>query len=234
STHLSERVQKDSVESVKSYVFVGEGTFDVPYVIVNKYDMEILSNLVSSGIDFEGIYFKVKEDVSVIDLTYEVNYKPIGSIATQFKGSFDGTHTNFVVKMNTSSNYQGLFGYLGDTAHVKNLSVSGSITGNNFVGSIAGVNYGVIENVFTTADLVGKDNVGGITGSNHGEVRVSYAIGSVRGNEHIGGISGNNTGIISDGYVSSNIYGTSYVGGIVGSNASELYNLYYNESKIEV
>ena len=136
--------------------------------------------------------------------------------------------------MNTSSNYQGLFGYLGDTAHVKNLSVSGSITGNNFVGSIAGVNYGVIENVFTTADLVGKDNVGGITGSNHGEVRVSYAIGSVRGNEHIGGISGNNTGIISDGYVSSNIYGTSYVGGIVGSNASELYNLYYNESKIEV
>ncbi|WP_208454243.1 dockerin type I repeat-containing protein [Acholeplasma laidlawii] len=234
STHLSERVQKDSIESVKSYVFVGEGSFDVPYVIVNKYDMEILSNLVSSGIDFEGIYFKVKEDVSVIDLTYEVNYKPIGSIATQFKGSFDGTHTNFVVKMNTSSNYQGLFGYLGDTAHVKNLSVSGSITGNNFVGSIAGVNYGVIENVFTTADLVGKDNVGGITGSNHGEVRVSYAIGSVRGNEHIGGISGNNTGIISDGYASSNIYGTSYVGGIVGSNASELYNLYYNESKIEV
>ncbi|OED59032.1 InlB B-repeat-containing protein [Acholeplasma laidlawii] len=234
STHLSERVQKDSIESVKSYVFVGEGSFDVPYVIVNKYDMEILSNLVSSGIDFEGIYFKVKEDVPVIDLTYEVNYKPIGSIATQFKGSFDGTHTNFVVKMNTSSNYQGLFGYLGDTAHVKNLSVSGSITGNNFVGSIAGVNYGVIENVFTTADLVGKDNVGGITGTNHGEVRVSYAIGSVRGNEHIGGISGNNTGIISDGYVSSNIYGTSYVGGIVGSNASELYNLYYNESKIEV
>lgn len=42
--------------------------------------MEIFFNLVFSGIDFEGIYFKVKEDVLVIDLIYEVNYKFIGLI----------------------------------------------------------------------------------------------------------------------------------------------------------
>ena len=133
SNHYSDYVKQDSVISVSSYVFVGEGTAEVPYIIVIAFDMENLSNLVGLGITFENKFFRVKADVPEINLTYGVNFKPIGSDLNNFEGTFDGTGTNFIINITSNEDDQALFGVLGRFGEVKNLSVEGTITGQDNV-----------------------------------------------------------------------------------------------------
>ncbi|MFA6843343.1 MAG: hypothetical protein WCR33_02980, partial [Bacilli bacterium] len=234
SDNLNDYVKEDSLQSVKSFVFVGDGNEVSPYIIVNKYDMLNLSELVASGIDFSGMYFKVKDDVETIDLTYGINFISIGSKDCIFDGIFDGKNTRFVLNINDGSDYQGLFGYLGENAIVMNLSVSGEVTGNDFVGSIAGYNKGTIENVYSIADVFGSDYVGGIAGTNGGSILNVYHIASVLGSDYVGGIVGENTNILEQSYVSSSVFGVSSVGGIVGVSSGSESDVYYNSSKVEL
>src|SRR5690554_4073983 len=233
-SHYSDYVKEDSLESVKSYVFVGEGTVDNPYIIVTSFDMENLSNLVSSGLTFEGDFFKVKDDVSEIDLTYGIIYKPIGNNTNNFEGYFDGTGTNFILNLNSSNEYQGLFGVVGRFSTIKNLSVSGNILGNNYTASITGFNKGNLETIYTTASVNGNNYVGSIAGYNEGIIDNTYTVGIVLGNEYVGGLVGYNNAQLTSSYSSAEVFGKTSIGGAVGYSQGIEEYVYYNTSLIEV
>ncbi|MCU0104630.1 InlB B-repeat-containing protein [Acholeplasma vituli] len=229
-------IKADSLSSVSTYIFAGMGTETTPYILLNERDMVRLSNLVQMGNDFENVYFVVRNNLSEMNLTQTgLNYQPIGTPITPFNGVFDGSGVNFRLSL-AGNNYQGLFGVVGASATISQLSVSGSITGTEYVGSIAGYNKGTIRNVYSTATIKGSLYTGGILGYHQGTLESVYQNGLVEGVTYTGGLIGYSEGFVKDGYVSSSVFGVTNTGGILGytSSLTGLDYLYYNSSAIEV
>ncbi|HEY8405892.1 MAG TPA: hypothetical protein VIK67_03365, partial [Acholeplasma sp.] len=234
SQHYNDYVKEDSKVSVQTFVFVGEGTSGSPYVITSKDDMDSLSALVQRGITFEGAYFKVKDDIDTIDLTYGKPYVSIGTPEYPFEGYFDGYGTNFILNLSNELDSQGLFGVVGEHGVIRNLSVSGSIHARNQVGSIVGTNFGLVEHVYATTTIDGTTNVGGLIGQNFGTLRYGYHIGEVIGDSVVGGIVGKNEDTILETYAASYIFGRTMIGGVVGYSDGDETLSYYNSAKVDV
>ena len=119
-----------------------------------------------------------------------------------FSGSFDGNgHRITGLSMIHDGSMQGLFRYLTQTATVQDLTVSGNIQpggSKNEIGAIAGRNEGKIENCHFTGTLSGNDYVGGIAGTNGvtGIIDNCRTEGEIHGNHFVGGIAGDNSGVI--------------------------------------
>lgn len=105
-----------------------------------------------------------------------------------------------------------------------NLFIGGS---NNYIGAIAGINNGTIENLnITSSNVIGVDqsDIGGVVGANYGTISNVYFSGAViaQTNSLIGGIAGYNTGLLSQVTVNNGgVIGSSTnvnVGGIAGQN----------------
>jgi prepilin-type N-terminal cleavage/methylation domain-containing protein len=161
-------------------------------------------------------------------------WNPIGSSNTPFTGQFDGN--GLVIKNLTinrpSTNYQGLFGYTGNTTKLSNIGLENvSVTGQSYTGGLVGLNnYGAITNSYSTGSVTGVQNVGGLVGYNfYGDITSSYSTGSVTGTGYdIGGLVGMNysgtiTGSYSTGSVTGNAFNT---GGLVGDNTGDITNSY--------
>jgi hypothetical protein len=113
-----------------------------------------------------------------IDLKGSNNWTAIGpSISASFTGSFDGgkhTISNLSVNRN-ADNLQGMFGII--RGEVKDLGlVNVSITGNDAVGGMAGMNIGMIQNCYTMGTVGGTTYVGGVVGYNGGTIRNTVAL----------------------------------------------------------
>lgn len=244
SSNYADIVPISAVPSPKLFTGkeVGEGTSEDPYIISTAEQLKMLADDVNSGESFEHTYFKLKpaENGNAIDLAAldGDGWTPIGNKSDQgsveshpFKGEFDGD--GFEIKgLNIDKSdldYQGLFGYNAGT--IKNVTVSGSITGGQYVGGIAGYNEGTVEYCKNKAKIIGTNNVGGIVGYNSGSDGMVHgclnsASATVSGNISVGGIIGKNDafggvvtiqGCINEGEVSGV---NNDVGGIVGSLAS--------------
>ncbi len=161
-----------------------------------------------------------------IDLTGHM-WEPIG-IFQNFNGTFDGGGNSVSgLYIYTDESRQGLFGAVGGNGTVQNISVSGSITGPDYISGVVGQNYGEVKNSTSSAFLYGSGNttkVGGLAGSNEigGTVTNSCNTGdiSVSGdNVNVGGVVGFNEGSITNSYNTgtvSTIGANSSTGGVVG------------------
>ncbi len=170
-----------------------------------------------------------------IDLNDQPWY-PIGT-SSGYSGNFNGddhTISGLYIK-NTSSDtdYQGFFGYVGSSGKIENLSVSGSVSGNDYVGGIAGDNRGSVEDCDFTGSVSGNNYVGGVVGLNRGSVINCTNTGSVKGSgNRVGGVVGyNNGGTVKNCYNTGNISGNisyndsgNHVGGVVGYNSGSVEN----------
>ena len=120
-----------------------------------------------------------------------------------FCGAFNGGgHTISGLKQESSLSPAGLFGILQDTAVVKDLKVSGTVspTGDGeVVGGIAGLNYGVVMNCSFTGTVSGKSSTGGIIGINGltGQLHNCVSSGATFGEKATGGIAGANRGTVT-------------------------------------
>jgi hypothetical protein len=67
-----------------------------------------------------------------------------------------------------------------------------SVTGNLWVGGVAGSVDGNIENCYTMGNVVGKHRVGGIVGEigSDGNIINCYVTGCIIGDEYVGGVAG--------------------------------------------
>ena len=182
----------------------------------NRYD---INAFLENDIDLDGIQWTPIGD--------GYDYKDNGIVGdTAYNGIFDGNgHTVSNLKILTKKytiqgkqHYdtycQGLFGIIGKSGTVKNLTVSGNVNaragGNeyveaaHFVGGISGINAGLILNCTNNADITGHYNVGGISG----------AVGiQLSGKERV---SGRIINCVNNGNVVSTSSSSAHAGGITG------------------
>ena len=125
--------------------------------------------------------------------------------------------------------FRGLFFVLRENAVVRNLTLENvDVSGNAFVGALAGVNYGKISNVHVTGTVSGNTDVGGLVGFNRasGVITASSVTASVEGRattpdggRNVGGLTGVNQGTIRASHAVGAVSGlANNTGGLVGYN----------------
>ena len=232
----------------------GSGTQDDPIAIPDLETLERFRDAVNSGNSFEGMHVELTADIDM-SASYgadingkEVSWTPIGNASNKFMGTFDGDHRTISgLYIEGSDDDQGLFRALGrdddrNKGTIKNLSVSGSVSGNNFVGGLTGRNYGLIENCQTDVSVSGKlQCIGGLAGTNFGTISKSTNSGKISAVMGVGGIGGvaglnNNNSRIEDCYNKGTVSNESdvsmYTGGIVGSNTGGVVSGCKNEGTV--
>ena len=132
-----------------------------------------------------------------IDLGGKDNWTPIGkSFSYAFKGNFDGQgHKIENIYIDSTSDYQGLFGYVNN-ATIRNVTLTGQIKGGNntagFAANFAGTS--TIEKCVNKSSVAGGNNVGGIVGnistSTQKNIREAVNEGNLSGANNVGGIVG--------------------------------------------
>ena len=157
-----------------------------------------------------------------------------------FTGTFDGNgHTISGNIDNMGERYQfssdvGLFACLGSGGTVKNLKVTGSVSGGEMgvnVGGIVGANNGgTVTNCTFSGSVNGRSaiNVGGIVGQNSGSVTdCTFSSGSLSGSGNVGGVVGQNNSSVTNcsNNVGFSISGSgNNFGGVVGNNSGTVEN----------
>ena len=236
-------------ESGEGRALEGTGTKEDPYKISSAAELEEFRDKVNNGeTDASAVLtadidlnpnMEISEDGTVTNGDDLDQWTPIGtSYANAYTGTFDGNgHTISGLYIDSNADYQGLFGYVGSSGKVQNLSVSGSVSvsGGEDVGGIVGYNsFGTVTNCAFSGSVSGSDHVGGVVGYNFigGSVTNCYNTGAVSGGEDVGGVVGwNDSGIVKNCYNIGKVTGSadsSNVGGVVGQNSdsSSVTNCY--------
>ncbi len=222
-----------------------DGSKEHPYTIASVSELNELALVVNSGNDFTDTYFEVIKDI-VYDVTQTDNgnnYTAIGYDGRHpFNGKFNGNgHTISGIRINKIDvMQQGLFGFLGESAEVKNVKLADvEITGGQFTGGIAGVNEGSIRNCTVEKSVkIASANgyVGGVAGFNYDTGTVTGCIssatltGSGVYSKFFGGIVGTNYGTVSDNLaINVSVSAPDVYGAVVGENGNKfkLSNNFY-------
>ncbi|MEW6454672.1 MAG: S8 family serine peptidase [Pseudomonadota bacterium] len=236
----------------------GNGTISTPYQIVDIYGLQ--------GIGSTGLLNKYYALQNNIDASYTnlwnsgAGFVPIGgNSSSPFTGQLDGQGfaiSNLTIAPTSATVSQiGLFGVIGSTGVVKDLALtSASITANTslgssyqYVGVLAGTNYGTINGVSATGTISGGSLaglvVGGLVGQNGAVVSGSTFAGTIQnssanvaittgngvqcltlpcsiGGNMVGGLVGYNPGTISASHADGAIVvgSNTMAGGLVGTN----------------
>lgn len=164
---------------------------------------------------------------SNIDMEGE-NWKPIDN----YSGTFDGQGYTIQNLTINGSGAVGLFMYI-QNATIKNVGVTGEMSGMNNVGGLVGIDLGgsTIENCWNGASIsAAQENAGGIVGwlgkDNPSSLKNCYNCGPVfSGSVYAGGIVGklgeNNSSSVKDCYNYGTVFSLSnYAGGIIGIMSS--------------
>lgn len=212
---------------------------------------------VNSGLTYEGKTINLVADLDLSSVCYKVDgtatndksWEPIGNYGTDtthtFKGTFNGNYYKIEnLYINSEKSYQALFGYAQKATIIGVvIEQNSSITGNSYVGSIAGkctgnikrcVNYGKINSAASSSAI----DLGGIVGRNEGTAEECYNISNVQSNGYaVGGICGENySGTIKNCYSIGNVNtlghdsnSHSQTGGITGNNVKNatVENVYH-------
>ncbi|WP_010274472.1 S-layer homology domain-containing protein [Paenibacillus senegalensis] len=202
----------------------GDGTKENPYIIETPAQLDKVRNYLDA-------HFRLEADIDLSHYSDGEGWDPIASgfntsnPDTLFTGSFDGngfTISNLTI--DREEDCQGLFAAVGEEGEIRDVHLEDvTINGGSCVGSLVGLNYGVIENASVNFGLVnGDDFVGGLVGRHSGELVSSHADISVFGQDYVGGLVGYMNGFnhktvsIRDSYASGNVDGKTVVGGLVG------------------
>ena len=229
-------------------IVVTDGLSKTSPIPVNQDNLLHFNNYART--DGLALHYRLMEDVELDPPVppKTSNWTAIGTNSS-FTGSFDGGgHSISGLIINSSANYQGLFGVIsGKDAEIKNLGLKGgSISGGSYVGGVVGYNlFGRVQNCYAADSVSGASSVGGVVGCNYnGTVQNCYATGDVTGSGMVGGVLGSN----SDGGKMYNSYATGSVtsmsdypssfscaGGVVGYNTGgTVQNCYATGSVISI
>ena len=174
---------------------------------------------------------------NVTNGTSFTSWTPIGNRLNKYTGTFDGkNHTiSGLYFNNTSTDYVGLFGYVGSGGSVSNVGVEDSyFKGNDYVGGVCGFYSGDrLTNCYHTGTVSGSSYVGGVCGESFSiPITNCYHTGAVIGSSVVGGVCGfNNGGRLTNCYSTGEVTATgvdAYVGGVCGRSGGEITNCYYD------
>lgn len=206
----------------------GNGSAYHPYLISTKSQLANISLNLRANYKLAADLVFTAEDFAINGPFYNngAGWQPLGTVDQPFRGTFDGAGHSItgifqdqILPAGTIANL-GLFGCnLGNISNLRlidcQISMQGSESAN--IGSIAGLNDGLIYGCSSTGIISGIMNVGGIAGLGYkGRIDSCYNSATVSGSTNTGGIIGNSYTAISNCYNSGNIFGETYSGGIVG------------------
>lgn len=184
----------------------GDGSRDEPYIIYTEGQLEQIRQRPTKA-------YKLENDIEVTG-----EWKSIDGFAGTLDG---GGHKISGIVIGGEGENKGLFSSI-ENGCVKNLTVSGDISGKRNIGIIAGhIKDAVIENCVVEGFVSAKTNcTGGVVGVNEGAIRNCVAVlYSTASSSFAGGICGQNFGEISDCLVATEIVAADmYAGGIAGTN----------------
>ncbi|WP_185602108.1 immunoglobulin-like domain-containing protein [Paenibacillus sp. 598K] len=215
----------------------GTGTEEDPYIVKTAFDLTNMR-------DNPNAHYKLGGN---IDLSIFPNWTPI----PQFWGSLDGdgyaisglksihptesniglfgeigmdaTVANFDlvdVEVEGKDSVGGVAGYING-AYIRDVHVTGKITGTNQTGGIVGMSFGYVFDSSFNGEVTGGMDTGGLVGRNVFTIIGSYAIVQVTSDtgDHTGGIVGFNGGHIQESYAEGEVSGNgNNIGGLVGNN----------------
>ncbi|SAL28783.1 two-partner secretion domain-containing protein [Caballeronia telluris] len=164
-----------------------------------------------------------------------------GGIA--LSGQFDGmghtiSHFNGY-QVGTEPTLVGLFGAIYAGGVVRNLGVidsSASGSYNTPAGILAGLNSGLVSNVYTTGSTGSPEETGpgggGLVARNEGTIERSWSSASVGGQGDYGGLVGVNNGKIVQSFATGTVSGGSHAegGGLVSQNSGSITQSYASGS----
>jgi hypothetical protein len=122
------------------------------------------------------------------------------------------------VDAGTGDDVGSLVGYMDSGTIDGCYAQGGSVSGNEDVGGLVGLNKGLLNNCHSVGNVTGNYWVGGVVGVNGSKLDRCYSQGSVLGNLGVAGLVGYNVGTITDCYATGNVWGSQGVGGLVGYN----------------
>lgn len=241
--------EASSIENIVKKMPDGSGTASDPYRIGNASELYWFADQVNSvNIGINAVLTDniiVNKDVLKVDGTLKsgsfIEWTPIGNKSRQYSGTFDGRGytVSGLYCNNSSKDYVGLFGYVGENGTVFDVGVVNSyFYGKNFVAGVCGANKGLIEKCFNTCTLRGSQFIGGVSGGNAGTIKNCYNSASVKSasnTSNAGGVCGysyGDVGIIINCYNIGAVEGKSYVGGVCGHSANnKVKNSFYLSGK---
>lgn len=234
-TPASVTVKKDetlTLYAVWSPIWAGSGTEAAPYEIPDVGKLTALQTQVNeNGFSYSGKWFRLTNN---IDLNNEP-WTPIGvDTGHPFSGSLDGGGKSISgLNVNTSTQYAGLFGAVGEIA-VQSLTLQdGSVTCTNgatsWCGGLAGRSGSLLLNDVHIVNMAisgdGLGGTGGILGGGSASMTACSNTGGSVSGRYAGGMAGlGNTNGSSEFTRCTNsaaIKGEAYAGGISGDHRGE-------------
>ena len=197
--------------STVSWGLKGTGTEADPYLVSTAADFKAMAENCNKDHKGTGEYFKMTNDIDFGGTAESPVQLPaigkdgnaqITKIAYGFDGTFDGDgHTISGIyhtenDNNAEGKYNALFGCIDKNGVVKNIvfSENNHITSYNYVGSIASLNMGTIQNCTNYADITATNfAAGGICGfmvNGNGTVKDCHNYGNVTAMTYASGICG--------------------------------------------
>lgn len=186
------------------------------FVIQTEADLAGLAGIVNGTITgVEPFDFKGRE----IELTAPIHlqsnqWTPIGYTEQHaFEGTFIGNRKLISGLQVTTDSVAGLFGVIGEYATVQEIDLEPvGVTGNQYVGSLAGTNKGTVSHIQVTLDKAAKvangSSVGGILGKNTGTIshltlvmQGGSSVTSAVNTATLGGLVGDNVSDVTEGHV---------------------------------
>ena len=167
---------------------------DAIYLSAPEDILQLASSCVSDAWSRDKV-FVLKNDIDLGGVAFEA----IPSFGGMFLGQ---GFTITGLCLDSEQNAQGFFRYLQKTAVVDGLHLQGLVqpakTGNLDIGGLVGVNSGTVKNCTFTGTVSGTERIGGIAGRNKvsGIIENCTVSGTVYGDHYIGGIAGENMGVI--------------------------------------
>lgn len=135
---------------ISKNLFEGGGTADSPYLIQDIDDLLNLAQVVNDNYEYYNantVYYKLTTDIDLSSVCGEDkgNWTPIGK--SGFKAQFDGDgHAVSNLYCVENSTRIGLFAYITGNASIRNLAVTGYVSGSDKFSGVVGENKGTIEN----------------------------------------------------------------------------------------
>ncbi|MEM4330775.1 MAG: hypothetical protein QW273_02080 [Candidatus Pacearchaeota archaeon] len=159
----------------------GKGTPTDPFQIATCQQLQNIKYALDS-------HFILNNDIDC----YDYSFSPIGNESSPFTGSLSGSDVYKITNLSVRGrDYSGLFGYING-GRLYNFFVEGNVTGNNYVGLIAGYlkNANVTE-VCAKGNSNGNESVGGLIGyANLSNISASCFLGELNSSFYAGGIAG--------------------------------------------
>jgi len=207
------------------------------YVLSTADHLVWFSETVNSG--STTIKGRLSADITLDSAT---QWTPIGTETKLFKGKFYGDeHIISGINVNSTSNYQGFFGCVGEGAEISGITLKNTtVKGATYVGGLVGyLDKGKINNCKVNATVTATGNYAGIiVGCSDSVCQITNSMseGSVTGANRVGGIVGygySNPTIKSCKNLATVEATQNYAGSIAGFSNGAIINHCYNRGNVK-